>query len=425
MDDELRRMLRGKKVDEAVVTFMESPACNCINFEVFANFVDEAKELNARILAKTTKKDDDAQLAVLKQAWRETDAIVKVRIKRTADGLSDEMVDEPLDAEVQRNILATFRKMYKWNSIPAKQMGDDFLIGRVRREFERRQPSMWAVNKVRTLAHSRRSVPAKKQRIGSRLSIQVDGHESDDDGVDPANDTMPELFQYLTQLQILCLVWAIAGCFSVDHNGEKREYVTWPEACAYFHVFQSRAFKLLGSHTTGVTLRYISTIEEHMRTQAIDLARSEDVVPWGLALSTALKDESDIWNERKDLLRGAGAGGSQQSQRPPVQTALGNGGSNNDAAADSGKGRGKNSQSSGSQQQSLPSRKKWKTQTLNSRNQKFCKAFNDKRGCERNCPRGECHACDIQLATGRACESKTHNRNTHDAASHGTPAYVS
>ena len=57
-------------------------------------------------------------------------------------------------------------------------------------------------------------------------------------------------------------------------------------------------------------------IEEHMRTQAIDFARSAEQIPWGLAISMALKEDSEIWHERKELLRGTALGCPQP--RPPL-----------------------------------------------------------------------------------------------------------
>ena len=50
---------------------------------------------------------------------------------------------------------------------------------------------------------------------------------------------------------------------------------------------------------------------------------------------------------------------------------------------------------------------------------KFCKPYNDQRGCRRGEKCKQSHRCDI-LVQGKAC-GRDHKRKAHDPAAHGKP----
>jgi hypothetical protein len=60
-------MLAGEGVSEVVITYLKDNGCNSV--AAFHNWVDTISELKLTVLAKTSAKDDVAQLAYLKQAW--------------------------------------------------------------------------------------------------------------------------------------------------------------------------------------------------------------------------------------------------------------------------------------------------------------------------------------------------------------------
>ena len=53
-------------------------------------------------------------------------------------------MDEPLQPDVQKALEKVFAETYRWQ-LAAVYMPSDSLLGRGKREFERRQPSMFAV----------------------------------------------------------------------------------------------------------------------------------------------------------------------------------------------------------------------------------------------------------------------------------------
>ena len=95
-------------------------------------------------------------------------------LKRAAEGLSDEALDEPLQPDVQKALEKVFAETYRWQ-LPAANMPSDSLLGRGKREFERRQPSMLAVGRAKSLAASQRSTPVKRRRISDELQLELGG----------------------------------------------------------------------------------------------------------------------------------------------------------------------------------------------------------------------------------------------------------
>ena len=83
----------------------------CTDIKKFANWVDEGKELKAEILAKVDSglRTNSAQYASLKQAWRKSESLVQRGLKRHAEGLYHESLDEPLAEKVQEQVEKSFR----------------------------------------------------------------------------------------------------------------------------------------------------------------------------------------------------------------------------------------------------------------------------------------------------------------------------
>eukprot|EP00973_Karenia_brevis_P009464 1277451-Karenia_brevis.AAC.1 len=61
----------------------------------------------------------------------------------------------------------------------------------------------------------------------------------------------------------------------------------------YFWDIEDRSMKALDNHNEDSVLEYISTCEALVRTKALEMVRSSDKTPWGMALKSALKEESN------------------------------------------------------------------------------------------------------------------------------------
>ena len=116
----LRALLASKGVADEVTQWLVDSGCKHV--ATFANWVDDKKELKASVLDKTPKADDPAQLAYLRQAWREADAVTARGIKRTAEGMATEELDAPLDPDFQQQLETAFRKQYDWPRVLARHV---------------------------------------------------------------------------------------------------------------------------------------------------------------------------------------------------------------------------------------------------------------------------------------------------------------
>ncbi len=81
-------------------------------------------------------------------------------------------MDDPLPHPTQLKILANFHTMRHWDLEPRFKSCDS-LLGRVRREFEKKQPTMFPIGRVRSLADASRSADMKKHRISENVVLDA------------------------------------------------------------------------------------------------------------------------------------------------------------------------------------------------------------------------------------------------------------
>jgi len=381
-------------------------AAGCLDVAQFSNWVDDRKDLYQAVLSKLPSplKESTAQLASLKQAWREAEAENSRTLKRAHEYAESAVdPDAPLEPSFQKEVESAFRALYNWPALPASRVGSDSLLGRVQREFERRQPAQYPVGRVRSLAYAQKGVPTKVRRLSAGVTLSVSEAAEDDEG-EPAG-----LHTFLSQLSVLATTWSVAGCFDAevgDGTADRAVFCHWSEACAYTHVFEERAYAELPAHTEESVTLWVAAVESETRTRAIELVRGTERLLWGRALVRALRELSNLWSETRHLL---------QCRRPP----------GNFAAApppSPGKGAGRGQAPPVPAAPSAPNPRKWSHSNTTASGAVICKRFNDQRGCKATCPGGKLHVCDVTLANGSACGAKDHSRLRHNPARHGAVA---
>ena len=339
----------------------------CRSIANFANWVDSRAEITTAIHDKTAKKGDAADLAKLKQAWREADAHITRGVKRTAEGLDAEGIDEPLQDEIFKAIVKSFRTFYNWSdNIDARRIGCDSLHGRFRREFERRQPGMFPFLKAKSLAKSQREGQVKRTKLSEGLDLVQATKES--------NDGPSTLSKWFIGFDIVVNTWAVTGCFDVLFGGQTRKYVHWAEGAAYMFEFQNKANELRDKNVDERAIFvYLSAVEEEVRSKAVEIARSEAEVPWGESLKRSIKDNAHLWQEKRDIV-----GQEPQSTQPL-----------------------------------------WaKSPPTSAANLALCNHFQKKEGCRMHSCAYK-HACDMVMENGGRCNRSDHGRWAHDDSKHG------
>lgn len=400
----LKALFEANGVGPEVTSWLATSGC--VEVAHLANWVDDRTELREAVLNKTSVSGDTGQLAALKQAWREADAQTSRALKRATESLPSEDYDSPLDASVQKDLEKAWRSYYNWPSIPSKRMGADSLLGRISREFQRRQPTMVSVQRVRSLAKSQRGTPAKLRKLSEGVSLQLGEGEEDDDTTATSG-----LYHYLSQLEILCTTWSVAGIFQV----EGAPFCHWWQVQEYAFCCSEKAHEALARNTEESVVHYVSTVEECFRARAVELTRGQEQLTWGKALLQAQRDLASKWAESSSLLVSRRNNNAQRPERP----------SRPEKPGRPGKPGGPPGGPPGREQPGKPGNGP-RAQTANdtASGASICKKWNDSRGCKgKSCPQGKVHCCDVRLALGgRACGSKKHSRGQHDAQRDGAPA---
>ena len=78
------------------------------------------------------------------------------------------------------------------------------------------------------------------------------------------------------------------------------KYVTWYQSDYYLREITSHGSTLLGQYTEASIALYTQTVEEGVRSSAIELAREAAHPPFGMSLLQALREKSYLWQERRD-----------------------------------------------------------------------------------------------------------------------------
>ena len=294
--EELKLLLTRNGVHSDVCNWLAASPQDCYEIKHFANMVDESTQVNATILQHTSQKDNVGQLARLKQAWKEANGINQTRLKRLGQGLAEDLLDEPLDSETRKSKYSIFQGFYQW-TLKSRDMVCDSLFGRIVREFDTHQPSLFAVLRTRSLATSQRSTPAKKHKIAG--SVQLSVGSADDDM--HMLEGQGKLRTYFSCFRTLGTGWAVAGCFDVHYDGKQVKFCHWQQVCTYITHFEDKAWHAIDKYPEEIVLQYVLETEEKIRATAVEKCRN-DGMPWGHALLYAWKEEAEVWTDAKDLL---------------------------------------------------------------------------------------------------------------------------
>ena len=112
MEQEFKGLLDRNKVCAEAAEWFKT--IGCTSMKHFANWVDSRNEMAALVEAAVPKcKDSKMELANVKQAWRECDEKVRVQLKRSAEGLNEEAMEEPLNPERQESVETAFYNQWK------------------------------------------------------------------------------------------------------------------------------------------------------------------------------------------------------------------------------------------------------------------------------------------------------------------------
>ena len=104
----------------------------------------EHRELKALFDVETVR------LSRLRQAWREAEAHTKKAVDRQASGLPEENLEDPLRKEDRDPLVSQHKKTCSFD-VPSRGMGTESLLGRFKREFERKNKVLFQVKGFKSM----------------------------------------------------------------------------------------------------------------------------------------------------------------------------------------------------------------------------------------------------------------------------------
>ena len=389
--------------DKEILEALAADPFRITTIKQFANYFDDKSQITTIFLPQCTfLKGRGDLVAGLKQAWREADAAVTRVLKRTADNVNDDQIDEPLKYDAQARLETAWKAHYRF-VVPDGWMGFSSMLGRFHREFLRRTHTVFHVTKVRNLEQITIHGPAvKHQRVG-QLDVSFGSGE-------PSIEVpVSSVFTYIMALKAVLFTMSMAGTFVVK-KGESEVFFL-PLQQVLDHLASAEGYAL--KHATGRDrrsdnniLKQLTTIDESIRCEWARILRSN--VPDGVTMGEAISDSKNyagaMWLMPPTESMPQQHNWAESSPRPTKQP------DKNRSPGGKGKGggKGKDGKSPGPEKYQL----KIKTARAGKDGKRICKPFNDSRGCATpQCP--EAHVCDVLTPLGDACNSSGHSRTGH------------
>ena len=196
--------------------------------------------------------------------------------------------------------------------------------------------------------------------------------------------------------------YAVIGLHGVDSKlspGKKVLWAPWPQTLAYHDMVSQKAFKISGQGHVATLTQLLGADRAH-RTYVLDLVRNQGY-PLGEALHVARMECAHEWAFFAESA-------SENGPLPKAPRVSGPGNAAPAAATNT------KTQGFRTREERLAHGFSAKgTVEKSAKGRKFCKHWNDSRGCNKVCPDDYVHACDVEVSPGKACGATDHNRIAH------------
>ena len=383
----LAELFKANDVPDDVLDELARAPFLCTTVKHFALYFDDKTEIKTMWAANSEKyKTAGNVIANLKYAWREATNLVETSLKRTAEGLPDENLDDPLRSEVEMSLKAAFLKTYGFNP-PPPWMGVPSLVGRLHREFMKRSHIAPRVNKIKTLGQLNDVGPAlKRQRIAADLELVM--------GASPGTLAVHHTFSYIQLLQSLLYSMTLAGSFKVTYHGNAKEAFMVPLQPCLTHLSNAQCFvgKWASKSFEHDILRKLTEIDETIRNRWAEIFRASDE-PLGVAIDEADNLAQMLWQTDVPLM--------QKSQGDRARWGSGKG---------SGSGKKENRKLGSAS--FIEKVKKGSGKNQSAKSSEPCKFWN-KGDCTRGKQCGFSHVCNFMKDNGKICGRKDHKAINH------------
>ena len=368
METSWRLELQSKGVDKDIVEFLETEQVH--SSSRFANYLDSREEVMTVILDSVNTLQANqrrAQKTILTELWRECEHAEQLRLSRKATGSAPDDAETPLDTQITESMLAKFEQRYGYKP-PLNEQLCDPLLGRIKREIDRKSHTLIPVDRVRTARESARVTRGSSVQLPGDLELKLPG------GSVRSNREVKTVFQYLWLLEVLL----IAGFVMVGNFVDASSKTLWASlqvARDYLSFVRSKAAPFSGSvapldrvRSADEDLRCLWA--EHMRRgmtfdQAVTASIPKQEALWLFAHGRDIDEAREVI-DASDSRRRTSPPPKKQRTDPPTPTKT--------------------------------SRPVDSTKT----GKAICRLWNDGK-CSKQCKNGRLHVCNFDKGSGIAC----------------------
>ena len=165
MTDEFRTLLTSEGVNPNIILVMER--LGCISQSRFAHFLNDKTEIVTLICkpAKVPKNQRRMYAGILAGIWSRAAKRQDLEETNKASGSARDDLEDPLPEGVLENLIEQFEKRHQISLLESEYM-DERLIGRLRRERERRSSKMFEVSKVHAFSELKGQLLQVKKQMG-------------------------------------------------------------------------------------------------------------------------------------------------------------------------------------------------------------------------------------------------------------------
>ena len=344
----------------------------CGNSELFASYVHSREDCALQICNKCNATvDDRTQAAILVALWRKHDALVTRSHARHASGLPEADLEDPLEAPVKARLDTEFLKYYHFRLRAIRTLADP-LIGRMKRENDRRTWTVLPANRARSQAVYSKALSIQRVTIGNELALDI--------GRRLIQEILElDLRKYVNALRLIMNGHAIVGRYEVPGpSGTVRaaSFAPWDLCMEYVDFCEGKVF----DSPFSPSVDKLRVADESTRELWCEWLRTEGLT-MGECLERSKVQAAPFW------LWGEQSAHADVAARENLHT----------------------SAPGAPRKRSAPlALSQYATET--NRGKPICDAYNTTGGCAiRGCT--EAHVCNFLLKDGKACGSQAHVRS--------------
>jgi len=369
MDKAFLSELQDRGVPTVVIDYLQAQQVHSLSR--FANYIDSRDEIVPLIMDKVGISDRSVK-AILTELWREADHTEVLRLQRRASGVGEDDLEDPLPMHVTDSLMQRFEQRYNYRP-GLRDLLCEPLLGRLKREIDRKSHTLITIDRVRTAREASRSVSGKRLKVAETLHLEFSAS-----GISKGPRDVDTSWLYVHLLEILLTGHVMTGTF-IDAGGKM--FATLQTCRDYLSFVKSKALPIVGS---APPLSAVRLADEETRSLWAEQMRSGSSFDEAVLSTEGKMTAFWLFAHRLESAEARQLVENDTQPAPRRPAALPQRNSSAPAAAK-------------------------RVAELTSSGKEICKLWNLGK-CADKCKAGRMHICNFLLKGGKACGATSHRR---------------